>query len=531
MFRSLTHIGRLAHAAQVLARHRALIPPDARKSLPPGLDTVAGWVAGRDTDQKAGGLEAQGKRLAKGLEKLGPSYIKLGQLLATRPDLIGPSLARGLSTLHDRIPAFPQDAARAALEAELGAPTDHLFQEFGPPVAAASIAQVHKAFVTGENGPRAVAVKILRPGIERAFRKDLDSFFTAARFAERLKPSLKRLRPLDVVRTLDDSVAREMDLRIEAAAASEMAENTANDTDFRVPQVDWERTSRRILTTEWIDGVPLTRPDLLDAAKIDRTALGRAVLQTFLRHAMRDGLFHADMHPGNLFADEEGRLVAVDFGIMGRLDRSMRRFMAETLYGFVTRDYARVADVHFEAGFVPADQSHADFTLALRAVGEPIWGRPAAEMSIAKLLTQLFETTRRFGMPLQPSLIMLQKTMVAAEGVARDLDPGVSIWECGRPVLEDWLESEIGAEARLREAADTARAVGRLASRAPDLIDGLEAAAHLLQDLGQGQGLKLHPETLRALQREENRSPWPNRLFLGAFLLLAIAFIALLFTR
>ncbi len=523
-------MGRLVRAASVLAQHRALIPEPMWKTLPPAYRAGEWLLAGGRRvalpQGDAKGARAHGQRLAQALERLGPSYIKFGQLLATRADLLGADVTAGMSDLHDKLPPFPDAEAHATLEAELGRPAHTLFDALSPALAAASIAQVHKAEITENGETRFAAVKVLRPGIETAFRRDLDTLYTGAHLALRFRPDLKRLRPLDVVRTLDDSVRQEMDLRIEAASASEMAANTAQDPEFRVPAVDWQRTSRRVLTSEWIDGIPLSDRDRLEESGIDRGRLARIVLQSFLRHAMRDGFFHADMHPGNLFVDEQERLVAVDFGIMGRLDRGTRHFMAETLYGFITRDYERVADVHFEAGYVPRHHARSEFALALRAVGEPIWGRPAREMSIGRLLTQLFETTQRFDMALQPSLLMLQKTMVTAEGVARDLDDTLSIWECARPVLEEWMAAELGPEARLREAADAARSVGRLASRAPELVRELETASHALSGLAEGGGLRLHPETMRSLTTR--RSVSADRWIIWVLIGLNVALFTLL---
>ncbi len=493
MVRTVKNLLHLSKAFRVLAAHRALLPELA--ASPPAPPR-----ARRERSERAG------RRLARALSKLGPSYIKLGQVLATRADMVGPDVARGLSGLHDRMAAFSERDARATIADSFGASVSMLFAEFGPPVAAASIAQVHKALIAEPDGVRPVAVKILRPGIERRFSRDLASFYTGARLLERLRPSLRRLRPVDIVRTLDDSVKAELDLRVEASAAAEMAENTANDPDFRVPAIDWERTARRVMTSEWIDGIPLNDLPRLRAAGIDLKGLARAVLQNFLRHAVRDGLFHADMHPGNLFADAQGRLVAVDFGIMGRLDRQTRRFMAETLYGFITRDYDRIAAVHFDYGYVPPHHSLHDFSLALRAIGEPIWGRPAREMSMARLLTQLFETTRRFDMALQPSLILLQKTMVVSEGVARSLDPDISIWITAKPVIEEWMNEELGPQARIRDAADTARMLGRLAARGPELLADMERAAQVLHDVAQGGGVRLHADTVRAISDATTRA-------------------------
>ena len=344
-----------------------------------------------------------------------------------------------------------------------------MFSSFGEPVAAASIAQVHEATTT-EIPPRRVAVKVLRPGIEAEFARDLSALAFAARLAERVSPEARRLRVTALIGTLAQSTALELDLRMEAAAASELAERTQNERDFRVPAIDWSRTAERVLTTEWIEGMPVRDLDALRAAGRDPKEVAMTLMRSFLTQALREGFFHADLHPGNLFVDGEGRLVAVDFGIMGRLDAPMRRFMAETLAGFLARDYMRVAQVHYDAGFVPRHHPIETFAQALRAVGEPIFGRPAREVSMARLLQQLFETTRRFDMQAQPQLLLLQKTMVVVEGVARGLDPDFDIWAASRPVVERWMLDRMGPEARLREAAEGMGALGRVAQHLPQLL-------------------------------------------------------------
>jgi ubiquinone biosynthesis protein len=477
---------------------------------------------------------------------LGPAYVKLGQLLATRPDIVGAKLAAALTMLQDRLPPFPDGEARQVVEAELGQPEGALFTQFGPPVAAASIAQVHKAAVSsliGHNRPpasapglapaandtgpeqsrsepsRMVAVKILRPGIEAAFARDVSSFFWAARLIERFEPALRRLEPVKLIGTLADSVALELDLRLEAAAAVEMAQNTRGDPGFRVPKVDWDRTSRRVLTTEWIDGIPIGDRAALAAAGQDLPRLATRLMQSFLTHALRDGYFHADMHQGNLFVDSEGRIVAVDFGIMGRLDPPARRYLAEILMGFITRDYRRVAEVHFEAGYVPAGHKVEAFAQALRAIGEPIFGRPAGDISMARLFAQLFETTALFDMHLRPELVLLQKTMVAAEGVARHLDPEHNLWEAARPVVESFLARELGPEGRLQSAADNARAMGRILSGLPDVLSALERAARTYGE----RGLRLDPASIEAIGQAEARARRAERLAL----LVALGAVAL----
>ena len=450
-------------------------------------------------------------RLAVMLERAGPAYIKLGQMLATRPDIVGEDVARALEHLQDRLPPFPEAAARRVMEKEFGRPVEALFSFFGAPVAAASIAQVHKA-VTSEGA--AAAVKILRPGIEAEFSRDLQAFALFARMAERFSAEARRLRFVALVETLAASVALELDLRMEAAAASELYERTQGDVEFRVPHVDWTRTSARVLTSEWIDGTPIRDPAALSAAGHDPRKIALTLVRSFLSQALRDGFFHADMHPGNLFVDTQGRLVAVDFGIMGRLDAPMRRFMAVTLAGFLARDYAKVAQIHYDVAFVPPQHDMETFAQALRAIGEPIFGKSARDMSMARLLGQLFETTRRFDMQAQPQLVLLQKTMVVVEGVARSLDPDFDIWEASHPVAERWVSDNLGPEARLTRAAEGITALGKLAQDLPQLVKNAE---ELSQMVAEG-GVRLHPDTAREIAREQDRRNRPLWIVLMALL-------------
>jgi ubiquinone biosynthesis protein len=492
---------RLHHAARVLAKHDALVPREYLDGLPLSFRIARRLLGTRERDDK---IAPPGVRLAAALESLGPAYIKLGQVLATRPDLIGADTARALEKLQDRLPPFATDAAKAQIEASLLKPVAELFLSFGDPIAAASIAQVHVAQTT-DDMPKKVAVKVLRPGIAQQFAKDLSAFAFAARMAERFSAEARRLRLRAVVDMLAASVALELDLRMEGAAASELAENTKDDRDFRVPHIDWTRTAGRVLTSEWIDGTPIRDPAVVELAGHDPKRVATLVVQSFLTHALRDGFFHADLHPGNLFVDAEGRLVAVDFGIMGRLDPAMRRFLAETLGGFLARDYMRVARVHYDAGFVPRNHPIETFAQALRAIGEPIFGRTARDVSMAKLLAQLFDTTYRFDMQAQPQLILLQKTMVVVEGVARGLDPDFDIWEASRPVVETWMIAQIGPEARLREMGDGVNALGRLARDLPQLLRNAEIVSAMLAD----GGMRLHPDTVRQIadaQAARNRN-------------------------
>jgi len=464
---NLGHVFRLTRAAFVLAREGAFVDLDPT-TLPP-LARLPLFLANLLARGGARGFSG----LAAAIDQLGPSYVKLGQFLATRPDIVGPRVAIELEKLQDRMAPADRATAVAAVEAAFGAPIDSLFVEFGEPVAAASIAQVHKARVRDANGERDVAVKLIRPGVERRFARDLSDMFYAARSAERFEPRLRRLRLVEVVETLARSVKVEMDFRLEAAAASEFAENLADDPAFRAPKVDWDRTTRAALTMEWIDGTPLSDPARLAELGFDAPKLGRALIQSFLRHALRDGFFHADMHQGNFFVDAEGRIVAIDFGIMGRLGRKERRFLAEILYGFIHRDYRRVAEVHFEAGYVPASHRVEDFAQAIRAVGEPIHARTADQISMAKLLTLLFEITGLFDMSTRLELVMLQKTMVVVEGVARKLDPHLDMWATAEPVVGGWIADNLGPRGRLEDIGGVLAQLGRLLIDAPERLERL----------------------------------------------------------
>jgi ubiquinone biosynthesis protein len=490
MFRTLINIRRLTHAARVLAKHDALVPREYLAGMPMSVRVMRRILGTREaSDAQA---VAAGVRLARALESLGPAYIKLGQVLATRPDLVGDDVALALESLQDRLPPFLTEIARQQVELALGKPVSQMFGPFGDAVAAASIAQVHEAQTTGDP-PDRVAVKILRPGVEQQFAEDLSAFAFAARMAERFWGEARRLRVITVIERLTASVAMELDLRMEAAAASELRENTKDDADFRVPKVDWDRTGQRVMTAEWIDGITVRDAASVAADGHDPRRIAVVVIRSFLTQALRDGFFHADMHQGNLFVDAEGRLVAVDFGIMGRLSPDMRRFLAETLNGFLNRDYMRVAQVHYDFGFVPPAHPIATFAQALRAIGEPIFGRTARNLSMGRLLQQLFETTRRFDMPTQPQLLLLQKTMMVAEGVARALDPEFDIWEASRPVVERWMVQSVGAEARLRDAAEGLEALSRAAQHLPRLVRDAEAISQMLSE----GGLRLHPDTMR----------------------------------
>lgn len=409
--------------------------------------------------------------VTRAITALGPAYIKFGQVLSTRPDVVGPELADQLRVLQDRLPPFPIEIAKATIKEELMRPVEAVFSEFSEPVAAASIAQVHRA-VRADTGQE-VAVKVLRPGIEKAFRTDLDAFHFAAGMIERLLPATRRLRPSDVVNHFEQTVLGELDLRLEAASASQFAANTVGDAHFRVPEPAWGLSGRQVMTMDWAEGTPMGDVPALRAAGHDLVALSERVLQLFLRHALRDGYFHADMHQGNLKVAENGDIIAYDFGIMGQIDEYTRRVYAEILMGFIRRDYRRVAEVHFEAGYIPPDKDVNEFALALRSVGEPIFGMNATQISMARLLAYLFEVTERFGMQTRTELILLQRTMVVVEGVARSLNPAMNMWEVARPVVETYIRENLGPRAVLRDLKRTGLLLGHFGPRLPGLLQSL----------------------------------------------------------
>jgi ubiquinone biosynthesis protein len=515
---AVSHLARLARAAVVFAREGVLaLPYPVPLPWPAQIAVRLARLIERPTGSSAE------HRLSSALTRLGPAYVKLGQFFATRPDVVGMALARDLESLQDRMAPFPQAEAEAAVTAALGKSLTQAYASFGPAVAAASIAQVHRAEVITADGRKPAAVKVLRQDVERRFRVDLEAFSFAAACAEHISPEARRLRLIETVDTMRRSVAMEMDLRLEAAALSEMAENTKTDPDFRVPTVDWDRTAKNVLTLEWIEGTPLNDRARLEALGLDLPKLAAAVIQTFLRHALRDGFFHADMHPGNLFVDDEGRLIAVDFGIMGRLGPKERRFLAEILFGFITRDYRRTAEVHFEAGYVPSKHSVDDFAQAIRAIGEPIHNRTAEDISMAKLLTLLFEVTGLFDMRTRPELLLLQKTMVVVEGVARGLDPKLDMWTVAEPVVREWIERHLGPAGRIEDAAKSATGflatVPSLLTRGAVLVEQLDVITR--------DGLVLAPETVAAIgQAEARRSRWTGMaLWVIAALLAWIAWL------
>lgn len=483
---------RLIKAGVTLARHGAIDPVATSSNMPAAVRTLTGLFI-RLTAFRAPRAGGRPLGLATALHALGPSYIKLGQFFATRPDIVGADVRQELRVLQDKLPPFSTEEAKAEIARALSGPTEDYFSEIQDPVAAASIAQVH--FAITSDGDE-VAIKVLRPGIEAAFQRDLKTFYFAARMAELLSPGVRRLRPVAIVDMLAEWVRLEMDLRMEAAAASEFAETIAGDPLFAVPEVDWSRSARRVLTLERVGGIPFSDRESMMASGQDMPAIGAHLIQAFLTHATVDGFFHGDMHEGNLFLGEDGLITAVDFGIMGRLRSKERRFLAEVLFGFLERDYDRVAELHFETGYVPRNQDSAAFAQALRAVGEPIFGRTAEGVSMGRVLAQLFDVTEQFGMRTQTELLLLQKTMVTVEGVCRALDPNFNMWEASRPVIESWMWENVGPEARLRELAWRA---GDLALALPKLAENIELIARMADEKPEENGAAQNGRNLSAV--------------------------------
>ncbi|MBP2548274.1 ubiquinone biosynthesis protein [Neorhizobium galegae] len=490
---------RLARVGWVLVREGvvAALPTEGLPAVV-GLAKRAAQLFTRPTSIQ----ESRSVRLTNAVDRLGPSYVKIGQFLATRPDVVGVDWALDLSMLQDRMAFFPTDKAKTAIETSLGRSMDDLYVRFDEPLAAASIAQVHQASVRYPDGERTVAVKVVRPGVRQRFAHDIESMYLIARMQERLMPSSRRLRPVEVTRTLEQTTKLEMDLRLEAAALSEIGENTKDDPGFRVPQVDWERTGRDVITMEWIDGVKMSDIEGLRVAGHDLEKLAETLIQSFLRHTLRDGFFHADMHPGNLFVDPDGMIVAVDMGIVGRLGKKERRFLAEILYGFITRDYQRVAEVHFEAGYVPSHHDVASFAQAIRAIGEPIHGQPAETISMARLLALLFEVTDLFEMQTRPELIMLQKTMVVVEGVSRMLDPRFNMWKAAEPVVGSWIRDNLGPKRIVTDLRDGLKAAVKLAEAAPEIAAKTEKFHQQLLHMTE-HGVRFDDATAEAIGKSE----------------------------
>ena len=415
---------------------------------------------------------------------MGTTFIKLGQFLATRPDIIGETLSKELENLQDRLPPFSQDQAKRIINDDLGIDTYNSIIDLSEPVAAASIAQVHKAKIDDNGIIKDVAIKILRPDIKKIFNDEIDAIMLFAFLVESLIKKTKRLKLVEVVFLLKEITNLEMDLRFEAAAANEYAENTKNDIGFNVPKIYWNYTSENVMTLDWVEGISIRETDELKKRDVNTKKLAEDIIQNFLRHAVRDGFFHADMHQGNILIDNDGHIVPIDFGIMGRLDKMSKRFLAEILFGFIQRDYKKVAEVHLIAGLVPKDVPINDLAQALRSIGEPIFGQAVKDISGGKLLKQLFDVTEKFNMQTQPQLLMLQKTMVVVEGVARKLNPETNIWTTSKPILENWLKETKNPMTTINE---TINSTSEVIKRLPEFPEIMDKANQALTFLASGQ--------------------------------------------
>ena len=424
------------------------------------------------------------ERLSSSLQSMGTTFIKLGQFLATRPDIIGESLSKQLEKLQDKLPPFPLSDAKAIIKSDLGDQMFNSILNISEPIAAASIAQVHKAQINDNGTIKDVAIKILRPEIKKIFNDEIDALMFFAFILESIVKKTKRLKLVEVTFLLKQITNHEMDLRFEAAAANEYAENTKNDIGFKVPNIYWNFTSENVMTLDWIDGNSIRETEMLESQNIDTGKIATDIIQHFLRHAVRDGFFHADMHQGNIFIDKSGQIVPIDFGIMGRLDKLSKRFLAEILYGFIQRDYKKVAEVHLAAELVPKNVPVDELAQALRSIGEPIFGQTVKDISGGKLLKQLFDVTEKFNMQTQPQLLLLQKTMVVVEGVARKLNPNTNIWETSRPVLENWLRE---SKDPINSISETIKDTREVIKKLPEFPEVMEKANQALSFLASGQ--------------------------------------------
>jgi len=462
-------LGRTIAAFWVLVRNDALLPRELDRLYPPSLGALARSL--RIFNGPGARTGRPGERLARALEGMGPVAIKLGQLLSTRGDFFGREFAEDLSRLKDRLPAFPTTLARAEVERALARPIESFYAEFGEPIAAASLAQAHAAKL--KDGRR-VAVKVLRPGVERRVADDAESLALAARLIERWIPLARRLEPIAFAETVIRATMLELDLRLEAAGADELREVMAKDGYMAAPSIVWEGVGKRVLTMEWATGWPLSDPEALTQPGLDAQATADNLIRAFLSQALDHGVFHADLHEGNLFVAAPGQLTAVDFGIIGRIGSAQRRYLAEILWGFLNRDYEGVARTHFNAGYVPAHHSVSAFAQALRAVGEPVFGRPASQVPMSRVLMQLFEITALYEMRLRPELVLLQKTMMTVEGVARRIQPDHDIWNAADPVVRRWMSRELSPTARIKrfseDAANALRNLARLLEEPPPTV-------------------------------------------------------------
>jgi len=489
---------------------------------PPIIIKILFFIIGLGSEKKENNNLTVGTKLCNALQEMGTTFIKLGQFLATRPDIIGNDISKELEKLQDKLPAFDLNVAKDILKKELGDENFSQIKNISEPVAAASIAQVHFANIIFNGKSKNIALKILRPNIEKIFNEELDALMLLAYLIQVLIKKTERLKLIEVVQLLREITNVEMDLRFEAAAANELYENTKNDIGFQVPKIYWNQTSKKVLCLDRIDGISIRETKKLESENINVKKLAKDIIQHFLRHAVRDGFFHADMHQGNLFVSKEGSIMPVDFGIMGRLDKNNRKYLAEILYGFITRDYKKVAEIHFIAGLVPKNASRDEFAQALRSIGEPIFGQSVKNISGSKLLSQLFEVTEKFNMQTQIQLLLLQKTMVVVEGVARKLDPDTNIWVISKPVLENWLKE---IKDPINKVGEIVNETSEVLKRLPDLPIIMDKANDVMNLIADG---KFNPNTLayQSLKEEQLKLELiRNKIISGILVLVIVVFI------
>ena len=462
------------------------------------------------------------EKLCNSVQDMGTTFIKLGQFLSTRPDIIGEKLSKQFEKLLDKLPPFSTYEAKEMIKKDLGEEIYNSIINFNKPIAAASVAQVHKAQINDDGIIKDVAVKILRPNIKKIFNEEIDALMLLAYFIESSIKKTKRLKLVEVVFLLKEITNHEMDLRLEAAAAIEFSENTKNDLGFHVPKIYWNYTSESVLTLDWVEGISIKEKDILEKNNINTEKLATDIIQHFLRHSVRDGFFHADMHEGNLLIDNDGQIVPIDFGIMGRLDKLSKRYLAEILFGFIQRDYKKVAEIHLVAGLIPKDVQLDDFAQALRSIGEPIFGHSVKDISGGKLLKQLFYITEKFDMQTQPQLLLLQKTMVVVEGVAKKLNSNTNIWKTSKPVLEKWLKE---TKDPINTLTDTLKDSAEVLKRLPELPKIMDKANQALTYLASGN-IPQNSNSYSALKEKESEmKSFRNQSIIGLLLLVFLGFI------
>ncbi|HEY8353893.1 MAG TPA: ubiquinone biosynthesis regulatory protein kinase UbiB [Methylophilaceae bacterium] len=454
--------------------------------------------------------QSRGERLRLALEALGPIFVKFGQVLSTRRDLIPQDVADELSKLQDRVPPFPYAEVEKIVESSFGKPLNEVFGEFDPtPVASASVAQVHFAHLP-DGHP--VAVKILRPGIAAVIEKDLLLLDTAAWLMQSLWNEGRRLKPREIVAEFARHTHAELDLMLEAANCSQLKRNFANSRQLLVPEVHWDWCRQQVMVMERMQGTPISQIEALQAKSIDIPKLARDGVEIFFTQVFRDGFFHADMHPGNILVADDGRYIALDFGIMGTLNDIDKEYLARNFLAFFRRDYREVARAHVESGWVPADTPIDEFETAIRAICEPIFDKPLKEISFGRTLLSLFQMARRFGVIIQPQLIMLQKTLLNIEGLGRELDPDLDLWKTARPFLERWMSEQLGWRSVVRNVRNELPYWGKILPRMPRMLQ---------QQLQNSHDNPLHEDLHRLIQEQQRQTRWLRLIGLALVGLLA----------